>query len=335
MPRVIAAFQQIFDNEGSPLLNGYLKFTVSGTNDTDKDTYSDSAETIPNTNPVLLDSAGRVPDVFGTGSYRVTLFSADDVQIAQFDPVGGMFGVGFFETWNEATNYAEGFVVIGTDDAYYRSLVSSNEGNDPTTETDYWERVEFMRRYNSDATYSGGDVVQSEDYDFYISLQDANSGNALTAAAYWEQLAFMRVYNSNITYALDDIVFTEDYVAYISLQASNTGNAPVSSPTYWKKLGDTVVTRQTGGGALETTSENLLEDSSTYTLPLANSVEDGTKCVAILDDKSKTQTPLVSVSGSDNLVYSGGTDADGEFSFDANVALTVTFISNGVDTWEI
>lgn len=86
---------QFFDDAGDPLADGWLKFLVSETTSTLKDTYSDSDLLIANSNPVQLDSAGRCPDVFGSGSYRVVSYEYNSVtgllgsQIQLFDPVTG------------------------------------------------------------------------------------------------------------------------------------------------------------------------------------------------------------------------------------------------------
>jgi len=100
MPRVIPAFKQFFAFNSvtsvlEPLVNGWLQFYATQTTSTPKDTYSDLLETIPNPNPLQLDSEGRCPNVFGTGGYKVVYYSNDpindvpDVQIASFDPVPG------------------------------------------------------------------------------------------------------------------------------------------------------------------------------------------------------------------------------------------------------
>ncbi len=47
-----------------------------------KDTWSDEAMTVLNSNPVLMDAAGRtVTDVWGDGEYGVVMTDADDVEI--------------------------------------------------------------------------------------------------------------------------------------------------------------------------------------------------------------------------------------------------------------
>ncbi len=56
------------DQNGKPLTSGTVDFYIPGTS-TRKATYQDAAGTILNTNPVVLDAAGRAL-ILGTGSYR-------------------------------------------------------------------------------------------------------------------------------------------------------------------------------------------------------------------------------------------------------------------------
>lgn len=60
------------DQNGKPLTGGTVAFSIPGTT-TAKTTWQDAAETIPNANPVVLDSAGRAI-ILGSGSYRQQLF---------------------------------------------------------------------------------------------------------------------------------------------------------------------------------------------------------------------------------------------------------------------
>lgn len=59
---------QFLDNNGDPITNGTVDFYIPGTT-TRKTTWQDSAKTVPNTNPVVLDAAGRAL-IYGYGSYR-------------------------------------------------------------------------------------------------------------------------------------------------------------------------------------------------------------------------------------------------------------------------
>lgn len=60
--------QQFFDNNGNPLDGGLVYFYVPFTNIL-KDTWQDAASTILNSNPVVLNSAGRAI-IYGDGVYR-------------------------------------------------------------------------------------------------------------------------------------------------------------------------------------------------------------------------------------------------------------------------
>src|ERR1700751_150487 len=60
------------DNNGKPLSSGKVYF-YNPFSTTPKTTYSDINLTIPNTNPIILDAAGRPSgskSLFGTGNYR-------------------------------------------------------------------------------------------------------------------------------------------------------------------------------------------------------------------------------------------------------------------------
>lgn len=59
---------QILDDNGNPLVSGKVDYYIPGTT-TRKTTWQDAGKTIPNTNPVTLDGAGRAT-MLGDGSYR-------------------------------------------------------------------------------------------------------------------------------------------------------------------------------------------------------------------------------------------------------------------------
>lgn len=87
MARLGSIGTQYLDNNGKPLGGAKLYFYDTGTTDL-ATTYSDSAETTANANPVILDAAGRQPDIFYTGFLKIVLTDADDVTIETRDPVG-------------------------------------------------------------------------------------------------------------------------------------------------------------------------------------------------------------------------------------------------------
>ena len=84
---------QFFTNTGAVLTGGKLFTYLAGTT-TPATTYTTSAGTTARTNPVVLDSAGRVP---GSGeiwlspiTYKFILKDSNDVLIATYDNISGI-----------------------------------------------------------------------------------------------------------------------------------------------------------------------------------------------------------------------------------------------------
>ncbi len=185
MSRVIAPFAQFFDDAGDPLLRGWLEFFATGSNNTQKATWADKDQTIFNSNPVQLDGAGRAPDIFGQGQYRVVSYENNPAtglpgqQIQVFDPVSaeGVYqgAGGFFSEWSSTVTYQQGYIVYFADN-YYASIVDANLGNQPDISLAQWEKVDFVRFWNTNVTYQTGDPV-TYDNKFYFSKVDGNIGN--------------------------------------------------------------------------------------------------------------------------------------------------------------
>ena len=55
-----------------------------------RNTFSDKAETTPNSNPVIANQSGVFADIFMAGTYKVRLTDKNDVQIWEADPVEGV-----------------------------------------------------------------------------------------------------------------------------------------------------------------------------------------------------------------------------------------------------
>lgn len=83
---------QFFDNSGDPLSGGKLYTYAAGTT-TPLTTYTDATGSTPNTNPVILDSAGRVAEEIWLDSalnYKFVLQSSTGTQIWTKDNVAGI-----------------------------------------------------------------------------------------------------------------------------------------------------------------------------------------------------------------------------------------------------
>ena len=83
---------QFFDNNGIPLAAGLLYSYAAGTS-TPQATYTTSAGSIANSNPIVLDAAGRVAnEIWLTSgqSYKFVLQTAAATQIASWDNISGI-----------------------------------------------------------------------------------------------------------------------------------------------------------------------------------------------------------------------------------------------------
>jgi hypothetical protein len=84
---------QFFDNNGVILSGGKLYTYLAGTT-TPATTYTTSVGNVAHTNPIVLDSAGRVPnggEIWVTSvSYKFVLKDSTDVLIATWDNVSGI-----------------------------------------------------------------------------------------------------------------------------------------------------------------------------------------------------------------------------------------------------
>jgi hypothetical protein len=105
---------QFFTNTGAVLTGGKLYTYLAGTT-TPAVTYTTSAGTTARTNPVVLDSAGRVP---GSGeiwlsavSYKFILRDSNDVLIATYDNVFGLGATAVQNYTGDGTTV--GFAVSG------------------------------------------------------------------------------------------------------------------------------------------------------------------------------------------------------------------------------
>lgn len=81
--------QQFFDDNGSPLSGGLI-YTYQAGSSTPLATYTTNGGTIANSNPIVLDAAGRIPQeiwLFTGYSYKFILKNADDVLIQTLDNI--------------------------------------------------------------------------------------------------------------------------------------------------------------------------------------------------------------------------------------------------------
>jgi hypothetical protein len=97
------AAAQFFNNDGVPLAGGLIYTYLAGTN-TPAATYTTSAGSIPHSNPIVLDSAGRVPGgeiwLANGASYKFILRDSAGTLIGTYDNILGINDTGFTKIAN-------------------------------------------------------------------------------------------------------------------------------------------------------------------------------------------------------------------------------------------
>ena len=81
---------QFFDNSGVPLSGGLIYTYAAGTT-SPLPTYTSSTGLVPHTNPIVLDAAGRVNEIWldSASTYKFILKTSTGITIATFDNVYG------------------------------------------------------------------------------------------------------------------------------------------------------------------------------------------------------------------------------------------------------
>jgi hypothetical protein len=197
MTRLINAFEQMLDGSGDPVPSGLIDFFESGSSSARKTTFADSAQTIPNANPVVLGGDGRCPNVFGTGSYNAILRNAAGVQILARDPVGQGGGLTFGDDWSSTREYSSTDQVRDAA-TYWQSLVSGNLGNQPSLDSGAkWVKTDFTKIIvNTNAittldstkisktggAFTGQVTSTSGDFNLVTNTALSNAAATLTAA---------------------------------------------------------------------------------------------------------------------------------------------------------
>jgi len=128
---VAGAAQQFFSNSGVPLAGGLLYTYAAGTT-TPLATYTTAAGTTANSNPIVLNSAGRLSNevwLTSTLTYKFILKDSDGVTIATYDDIPGIGSANGLTSGTSilAGNGSGGFnnVVIGSNLSFVGGTLSA------------------------------------------------------------------------------------------------------------------------------------------------------------------------------------------------------------------
>jgi len=274
---------------------GLLYFFESGTND-DKTTFADVNEQFPNTQPLVLNGDGSVPNCFYSGSAKVMLVTnagtkdnpIDGVQQWERDPVTSASIGAIGREWDAVSNYDFGAVVI-FNTIYYVSIINSNQNNIPSSTLTAWTQFDLLKRWNVNESYNVRDPVIATDFTLYISQVGSNLGNdPLSSPTEWlpsgagsgGSFAFSG-WDLSIDYPVGGtaIVTGSDGKYYKSIQTPNLNNDPVTpSPAFWEEVtfieqGNITIEGDTIASTVTDSDINITPDGTgTVVLPVAVSI---------------------------------------------------------------
>lgn len=224
MPRYINPTPQIIDKNGIPIV-GAGKFLYESGATVLKTIYSDSALTVPISNPVLSGSDGRFPSIFLDGIYREIqreTSSALSTVLWDRDPLGGAVE-GQFSLWVSSNIYNIPDIVVGSNDDEYRSITDANQGNNPTTSPANWEQLKLGRVWNLNITYAIDDIVIKGSEEYTAITANINKDPELNPSDWRKDI---KIWTAIKVYDTDDIVYYNGQL-YTSVVNANSNNTPV------------------------------------------------------------------------------------------------------------
>ncbi len=166
------SLSQQFDSLGKPLNGGKIYFIQAGTTSTPQNAFQDSALTIPWPNPLTLDSAGRVPQLFfADGNIKVRIVNsvgitqvvADNILVVGPSSGGGGGSVDpttIMATGDLKVRYGTG-ALSGFVRANGRTVGSATSGATERANADTQALFEFLYTTDLNLAVSGGRGVSA------------------------------------------------------------------------------------------------------------------------------------------------------------------------------
>ena len=158
---------QFFKKDGLTPNNGGQLFFYTTATTTKKSIFNGSDGSTEIANPVILDSAGRLPsDVWLDGTYKLVTAEAPNsvtglfITIATYDPIGGTTA-GQWELIDLTFSYSINEIARASDGLFYKSRINNNLNNDPAgfANTASWEHINFTL---ATVLHSGGGTLTAQ-----------------------------------------------------------------------------------------------------------------------------------------------------------------------------
>ena len=316
---------QFFDNNGVPLNGGLLYVYNAGTT-TPASTYTDSSAVTNNTNPIVLDSAGRTPAqiwLTAGSSYKFVLKTSADVLIKTDDNifasyelakvVGVTVGLGgnSLATNVEVGNTALDSNTTGTNNTAvgYDALTSNTDGVQNTAMGSGALDANTGGDYNTAMGYSALTTATTGNYNTavgYRALNTALGANNNTAVGGDALLLATGADNTAVGYQAGDALTTGTNNIIIGNGADAASATTSNSIT----LGNSSITTMRVPGLAFTAGVRHFNFGvlTVATLPAAATAGAGARAF-VSDANATTFASIVAGGGANNVpVYSDGTN---------------------------
>jgi len=168
------------DNDGAPLAGGKIYAYVAGSSTTLQATYSSPTGDLQNTNPIILDSSGRLNTTIFLETnkyYRLVVTNSDNTPLSTFDNVVGTGqSISASTITAETVTATQGQTLVPLTNSYAvasNTLEISLNGAVQVSGTDYLETTSTSITFNTGL--NAGDVVLAR-------IFKVNAGSAVSAA---------------------------------------------------------------------------------------------------------------------------------------------------------
>ena len=244
---------QFFDDNGTPLVGGKLYTYASGTT-TPIATYTTSAGTVANTNPIILNAGGRTPNEIwqATGILlKFVLYTSTDVLIGTYDGIPSIndpFGInsqlsGVAGT-NTLTATATPTLTAYATGAIYSFIAANTNTGAATLSIDGLTAKSITK--NGSVALSAGDIQSGKmmlvEYDgsTFQLINNIVYGGSITNGTIVSLTAPMSAANGGTGIAsptANSVLLANGAAAFQTIAPGSAGNALVSDGTTWAAQG--------------------------------------------------------------------------------------------------
>jgi hypothetical protein len=233
------AGQQFFNNSGVPLSGGKLYSYAAGTT-TPQATYTSASGVTPLANPIILDSAGRVPTgeiwVTAGSNYKFVLKTSTDTTLVTWDNITGINGTGIATNASLVSyNPAGTGAVTTTVQAKLRQIVSVKDfgavGDGVTDDTTAIQLAATAIPNNTELTFPGKFLVTST-VTFNAKTNIALSGGTIVTSSNVNPLLFTSCNTVEVSLNFNGPVNSQQYETVYNNSSSPTIDSAFNSGTW-------------------------------------------------------------------------------------------------------